>query len=242
MPKRLRTSDKILFVLNFFGDFLEEDKDPLGIFSSSYKSIFSFTGNRRIRNHFQQSLYRLVARGLVGKQRIGQHVYIKLTSAGKNKLMRSHPNLNYRPHRRWDGFWRIVSFDVDEPYRNVRGLLRSVLKDFGFAKLQQSLYICPHKVEEELRSYLLNTKLDRFVKVFVSKEVEADSNLAASLWSLGEINERYRKSLKDYEVNGNLPLLRERYLETASLDPYLPKELLPDDWLGEYLEKKALSH
>ncbi len=241
MPKTLRTSEKILFVLNFFGDFLEDEKNPLGLFSSSYRSVFSFTPNKKTRNHFQQALSRLTGGGLVERQRSVGQTFLRLTSAGRNKLIRSFPNLNRRPARAWDGHWRLVSFDVAEPYRKIRNLLREILKDFGFARLQESLYLCPFSIESELKSYLNGTKLDRFVKIFRTEKTGEDKEIAAKLWNLEEINDKYQKVLRDFEVNGNKALLRERFLEVVSNDPYLPLDLLPDDWVGSYVEKKALS-
>ena len=68
-----------------------------------------------------------------------------------------------------------------------------------------------------------------------------DKEIAERLWNLEEINGKYQKVLRDFEINGNKALLRERFLEVASSDPNLPLDLLPDDWVGSYVEKKALS-
>lgn len=241
MPKSLRTSEKILFVLNFYGDFLEDERNPLGLFSSSYRSVFSFSPNKKTRNHFQQALSRLVGGGLVERRRSSGQTFLRLTSAGHNKLIHSFPNLNRRNAKVWDGRWRLVSFDVAEPYRKIRNLLREILKDFGFARLQESLYLCPFAIESELKSYLNGTKLDRFVKIFTAEKTGEDREIAEKLWNLEEINGKYQKVLRDFEVNGNKALLRERFLEVVSIDPCLPAELLPDDWVGAYVEKKALS-
>lgn len=241
MPKTLRTSEKILFVLNFFGDFLEDERNPLGLFSSSYRSVFSFTPNKKKRNHFQQALSRLTGGGLVERRRSGGQTFLRLTSAGHNKLIRTFPNLSRRRASAWDGHWRLVSFDVAEPYRKIRNLLREILKDFGFKKLQESLYLCPFDLENELKTYLSGTKLDRFVRIFITLKTGEDKEIAEKLWNLEEINGKYQKVLRDFEVNGNKALLRERFLEVVSIDPYLPPELLPDDWVGAYIEKKALS-
>lgn len=241
MPKVLRTSEKILFVLNFFGDFLEDERNPLGLFSSSYRSVFSFTPNKKTRNHFQQALSRLIGGGLVERKRSAGQTFLRLTSAGRNKLFRNFPNLNRRGAKAWSGHWCLASFDVAEPYRKIRNLLREILKDFGFARLQESLYLCPFDIESELKSYLNGTKLDRFVRIFKALKTGEDKEIAAKLWDLEEINEKYQKVLRDFEVNGNKALLRERFLEVASSDPNLPLDLLPDDWVGAYVEKKALS-
>ena len=241
MPKVLRTSEKILFVLNFFGDFLEDERNPLGLFSSSYRSVFSFTPNKKTRNHFQQALSRLCGGGLVERKRRAEQTFLRLTSAGHNKLIHSFPNLSRRPARAWDGYWRLVSFDVSEPYRKIRNLLREILKDFGFALFQESLYLCPFDLDRELKSYLNGTKLDRFVRIFKALKTGEDKEIAERLWNLEEINGKYQKVLRDFEVNGNKALLRERFLEVASSDPNLPLDLLPDDWVGSYVEKKALS-
>lgn len=240
MPKSLQTADKILFILNFFGDFLAEEKNPLGLFSSSYRSVFSFTANKRRKNNFQQALSRSLRQGLVEKKKAGRDVFIRLTGSGRRKLYRRYPNLAYRPQRGWDGYFRLAAFDVAEPYRKIRTLIRQILLDHGFRPLQQSLYLTPFKVETELKKYLENIEIGSFVRVFLSNSLGDPKEVARSVWPLEEVNDAYRRILQDYEVNRHRPLLRERFLEVAAADPYLPDTLLPDDWLGPYVEKKVL--
>lgn len=226
MPKLLRTSEKILFVLHFF----------------NHLPIFSFTSSRRVRNHLQQGLYRLIRLNLVEKGAFAPDSDLRLTSRGKNQLFRLFPNLNFRPYRRWDGRWRLASFDVGESHRKIRGLLRHLLSGLGFALLQESLYLSPQPVEGELKSYLINTGLDRFVHVFISQSLGTDTAMAGRLWQLPDLNGKYQTLLNEFAMNGSLPLLRAGFLEVASQDPYLPLELLPQDWLGQKVEEKVLSN
>ena len=54
---------------------------------------------------------------------------------------------------KWDNHWRIVSFDIPEKVRSSRLKLRITLKEIGFVKLQNSLWIYPYDCKDFI--YLL---------------------------------------------------------------------------------------
>ncbi len=43
----------------------------------------------------------------------------------------------------WDGKWRLVMYDIPEEKRNARDQVRRLIKQLGFAQLQQSAWIHP---------------------------------------------------------------------------------------------------
>ena len=49
---------------------------------------------------------------------------------------------------KWDGKWRIVSFDIKEKRKEVRALLRQTLEAVGFVHLHHSVWVYPHDCEE----------------------------------------------------------------------------------------------
>ena len=48
----------------------------------------------------------------------------------------------------WDGKWRVVIFDVREKRRKVRNVLRVLLGNAGFKRLQDSVWIFPYPCDE----------------------------------------------------------------------------------------------
>lgn len=92
-----------------------------------------------------QELKRLKNRGLVEiiKKRNGI-TEIKLTRKGKEKLAKYKiDDLQIEKPQVWDGKWRIIIFDIPILKNNKRELLRKKMKNLGFYKLQQSVFIHP---------------------------------------------------------------------------------------------------
>jgi len=93
-----------------------------------------------------RSVERLVRTGLAEKDDSG---FVQLTNKGQKRLAEIE-RADYalpRP-KRWDGKWRIVSFDIKEKRREVRELLRMTLIAVGFAHLHHSVWVYPHDCEE----------------------------------------------------------------------------------------------
>jgi len=137
-------------------------------------------------------------------------------------------------------------YDIVESERKTRINLQKKLKEIGFGKLQESVYVSPFDVVDDLREYLLELGLTDRVFVTASKRLLAGNEkmLAEMVWKLSDLNEQYAEWI------GLLPRLRtqadlinayEKYLDILSFDPYLPKELLPDDWLGYQVKEKVKS-
>lgn len=117
--------------------------------------LFSKVDLRRIN----QEMKRLKKRGLVEiiKKKNGVSGF-KLTKVGKEKLKRY--NIDFlqidRPNS-WDGKWRVVIFDIPVNKNFSRELLRKKMKNLGFYKLQQSVFVYPYPCYEivtYLRDYL----------------------------------------------------------------------------------------
>src|SRR3989344_1903131 len=90
-----------------------------------------------------QEIKRLQKRSLVEiiKNKKGVSV-IKLTKDGKAKLRRYQiDNLKIEKPISWDGKWRIIIFDIPISKNNERFLLRKKMKEIGFYKLQNSVFI-----------------------------------------------------------------------------------------------------
>lgn len=62
--------------------------------------------------------------------------------------------------KKWDGKWRIITFDVPEKRKHHRNFLRKELKWIGFKELQHSIWIIPLDIEKELLCLLKLWKND----------------------------------------------------------------------------------
>lgn len=62
--------------------------------------------------------------------------------------------------KKWDGRWRIVSFDVRECKRQSRDELRNVLRSLGFVYVQRSLWAFPYPCDEVITEIAAALSID----------------------------------------------------------------------------------
>jgi DNA-binding transcriptional regulator PaaX len=111
------------------------------------------------------------------------------------------------------------------------------LKKLGFAQWQISVWVSPHPVIEKLDFLLIKHGLKEYCSVHESKRVVgiSDKKFARKIWKLDEIDRDYRRIIDDFEESKKL-----EYLEKLMKDPFLPKGLLPNDYLWNKLMKKVV--
>ncbi len=141
-----------------------------------------FDGGKTRRQHpkylFATAFEKLLAKGLVTVERTGKGKYIRLTDSGKYKLaeMVAH-NPDTRKHKRWDKRWRMVTYDIKEERKLARMELKGLLRDFGFYKLQNSVWIYPYDCEALVILLKAHFKLGHEVIYAVVEKIENDQRI-----------------------------------------------------------------
>jgi phenylacetic acid degradation operon negative regulatory protein len=154
-----------------------------------------------------------------------------------------------RWHRRWDGKWRIVLFDVPQNRATERARLRRTLAARGFGYLQNSVWISPDPTSAE-RSALASGPVDVELLTLLEGRPcagERDEHIVAGAWDFGAINASHEQHAR---VLSRCPeckpateaearclwkwFLEERvaWNDAMCIDPLLPKRLLPKEYLG----------
>ncbi len=212
----------------------------------SYKNIM-----RRIscdgwykRSSVGPTVSRLLSVGEIEKVEKGGSAYYRLTSRGSNKLKENIPILNLAA-KPWDGRWRIVIFDIKETKKFLRDAFRFKLLSLGFGQWQKSVYLSPHEIEQEINQYLQAKHLFPSAVCLVARQGDLgdDRALANRVWKLDDLNDDYQEfiedcldlgeSMKKNRINEEkIRNLWFNYEELIMKDPYLPKELLPKEWLA----------
>lgn len=196
------------------------------------------------RSSFGPTVSRLLSVGEIEKVEKKGDLYYRLTSRGSAKIKEEIPLLKLA-EKPWDGRWRIVIFDIPEKKRFLRDALREKLLLLGFGKWQESVYLNPHQIEQEMRQYLAAKGLSFYAVCLTAKRADLgnDRELASRIWRLDKINQGYEdflsgcrqlvgeegKEVKNEEINK----LWLSYKDLITGDPYLPKELLPVGWLAQ---------
>lgn len=101
-----------------------------------------------IKRHYKyranHSLKNLITNGYIQEKIIDGRKTFSLTIKGKLR----YESLKEKKPKKWDGKWRLISFDVYEKNRNKRNLLRKELQSYGFKMIHQSMWAYPYPCDE----------------------------------------------------------------------------------------------
>jgi len=129
------------------------------------------------RREFNQVLRRSVEHNWIEIQEKGEKVFYRLTPLGVKKLSLYKFNEIKINRGKWDGFWRLIVFDIPETERQGRDALRKVLQHFGFYSLQKSVFIYPYECKNEIDYIVEIFNLGRYVNFMIVKEIDINSEL-----------------------------------------------------------------
>jgi len=266
MKKLLRPTDILRLGLAEVLDIFEEISDPLGVMANGCKMLYGWVPSRYRRNNFSRTMLNSLKTGDIKKVVKKGEVYLRLTSQGKEKIKRDFPLLTFQK-KRWDGKWRVVFYDIPEKEKGTRDGLRKRLGDLGFGMIQRSVWITPHDFTKDMKEFIETNELKENVFILEGRNLLAGDPkvLAEKAWKLDKLDEAYEKlgeeieklkqmyvTLRDRAMqrkakstrtmqakyDKEIREVRSRYLEILLTDPLLPKQLLPDDWLGEKVGKE----
>jgi len=193
---------------------------------------------------FYKSYQRMLETGDIEKIIKNGRAYIRLTGKAKNRLQRDYGLFGWQKQS-WDGKWRLVVFDIEEKRKYLRNKLRSKLKELGFGKLQRSIYISPYDLVEDIYEWLKAENLLGDVLVLTAKHelMGQAEELAQKIWQIDKLEEKYSTLEQDIRLAKKekkpekILELKNHYLEFLKIDPHLPFDLLPGNWVGERVKK-----
>lgn len=202
MGKLLRARDIFLLTLAGIGDVAQELKDPMQIMGKSYESMYGFIPRRYKRSNFLQIVNRGFKTGDIEKIIKNDKIYLRLTSTGKKRLHRDFPILNLA--KKWDKRWLIVVFDISEKSKSIRNNFRRKLKSLGFGMLQESVWISPLSIGQDMREFINSIGLSDYVFVMeISGFILGDPRqLVRNIWNLDKLEKDFL-SLKEKFNNLN---------------------------------------
>jgi phenylacetic acid degradation operon negative regulatory protein len=191
----------------------------------------------------RQALMRSAAAGWLDPQKVGRRTRWLLTDSAR-RLLTDGAQRIYSftgPSADWDGRWLLVSTRIGERERRARHVVRTRLSWAGFGSLGAGLWISPHPAREaEAVEVLRAAGVAQDAHLFIATrsglgDVRA---MVAQAWDLAAIEQRYEEFLEEF--GGADPadaLVRQIELVHAwrrfpSIDPALPRDLLPARWSG----------
>jgi DNA-binding transcriptional regulator PaaX len=174
---------------------------------------------------------------------------IRLTEAGRLSAIGGR-DAPARWSREFDGEWNLLMFDLEAGAGKLRQKLRRWLCSNHFGCLQQSVWITPDPVGDELDT-LLDDYRDRADRILVlrshiatgEKKRNQPAQIAAQAWDFESINARYQDYLdlvKTTQPKRPTPAGARAWISAEQAawsrafnkDPLLPSKLLPKNYLG----------
>jgi phenylacetic acid degradation operon negative regulatory protein len=201
----------------------------------------------------RSAISRLKRRGILQAQRHEGAAGYQL-SAGAMAILREGDARIFRRHRATaaDG-WLLAVFSVPETERHRRHVLRSELARLGFGMVAPGVWIVPAQPQDTTAETLRRLELDSYADLFHADHL-AFGDAAARIrrwWDLDTLERRYEAfvqahepALRRWERSGlAAPVIPRQafadYVRVLTdwrrlpyLDPGLPAELLPEDWIG----------
>ncbi|MBU3965538.1 CRISPR-associated endonuclease Cas2 [Patescibacteria group bacterium] len=105
-------------------------------------------------------------------------IELELTQKGHKRILRyQFEDMKIKIPHKWDGFWRMVSFDIPNNKKQAREALREKLIKLGFYKFQESVFVHPYDCKNEIDFIKNIFNIGPFVSFIVAKEIDNDFKL-----------------------------------------------------------------
>jgi phenylacetic acid degradation operon negative regulatory protein len=214
----------------------------LGLFGPSAQAVRS-------------TLSRMSRKGWLKSRRTGRHSFYSLTPQCIELLEEGAERIFQPRTDPWDGRWHLLTYSIPESKRSLRRRLRKRLVWLGFGALHQGTWISPRDLRAEVEQIVAALNIRPYVELFEGRHCgfASDEEIVARCWSLKELNDyyadfvtRYAPLFEEHQARlkrGSSTQPQECFVQRFMLvhefrsfpyvDPNLPLELLPADWLGD---------
>ncbi|MGQ0464727.1 MAG: PaaX family transcriptional regulator [Sporichthyaceae bacterium] len=194
----------------------------------------------------RQAIARSAADGWIVSTRDGRRVHWELTPTGRTLLTEGAQRIYSAAGSQasWDRSWLVVLASVPESQRKLRHRLQTRLAWAGLGNPAPGLWVSTHRERiAEVRQIIADLQLDGSALSFVGPfaDIGSQASLVERAWDLESIADAYREFLASFDgadpTKGDEVLLAQVQLVHSwrrfpFLDPQLPAELLPADWIG----------
>lgn len=131
----------------------------------------SFNLNEKPKN-LSQYFLKLRKQKLITLKREGDFHKIILTESGRELFLRFNYNeLKIKNPKIWDRLFRVIVFDVPETKRQARDALREKIKELGFVKFNDSVWVYPYPCQKEIDFIANYWRIGKFVHFILAKDI-----------------------------------------------------------------------
>lgn len=117
----------------------------------SYATPLFKSNGRRDNLRVRRALQKLHEKKLVNiYTRNGKEV-VEITKDGKKKVLEYDlDDMKLKVSKKWDGWWRIVMFDIPQSKKRARDAVSRKIKEFGMYPIQKSVFVSPYVCKNEI--------------------------------------------------------------------------------------------
>jgi phenylacetic acid degradation operon negative regulatory protein len=221
---------------------------------SEIMEVFGFTPEA-----VRAAAFRMVKQGWLERSKEGRNTFYTLTMEGKSRVQQGILRIFDIDQGQWNGTWHILTYSIPEKKRNIRDELRRELVWLGFGSISNGTWITPWDLKGAVEPFVQRRRLNGLVEMFAAQHEGYSTNRAMveRCWNFDQIQKHYEIFLKKWEerfsqLDLNTIQSRESFIEQTllihdwrkflHLDPKLPFELLPDNWIGKQVLQFFLEH
>jgi phenylacetic acid degradation operon negative regulatory protein len=195
----------------------------------------------------RQAMARTAAEGWIAPLRTGRRVRWQLTNPGRRLLTEGAERIYSFAAQgpAWDGRWLVLTVTVPESQRQLRHQLRTRLSWAGFGSPVPSMWVSTSTAREaEAKQILHDLGLSDAAFSFTGQfgGIGSSKALVDQAWNLRAVADRYDEFLTEFAgtrpADGQATMLTQirlvhEWRRFPFLDPQLPAELLPPNWIGK---------
>jgi len=238
-------------MLTLYGDYVRNREMEIGI-----GSLIVLLGNFGLSEQaIRSAVSRMCRLDLLKARRVKRKSFYSLTDNGISLLTKGTQRIFMRKNNEWDGNWHIVIYSIPEQRRDARDRLRLELNWLGYGPLSEATWISPYDLTKEVEELAEKLQIKQYMQMYLFQAKHLGSTdpkkIVSRCWDLSKIHEMYAGFIDRYrpKLEQHLSLLKSgedftpsecfmerfnlihEYRRLPYLDPDLPRELLPEDWL-----------
>lgn len=132
----------------------------------------------KVKLKIRRSATTLKRRGFIKIEKRGEEIYVALTEKGKKEALLHTLQLGKsNKHKKWDGKWRIIMFDIPENKGAARRALNKVLKDINCFPYQKSVFVTPFECKKEIDFLGNYFGIRKYLSLITAYEIENESSI-----------------------------------------------------------------
>lgn len=223
--KKKNTTTKVLMLLEVALEYIGRIDE---YFANPYKRVYNLP---HPKDSIRLSLYRLKKKGAIKEKRVKGERIIMTTKAAEEIV--PWITLYRLSRKKWDGYWRVVAFDIPEKERKTRRLIRGKLYELGFRQFQRSIWISPLPVRQPVLNFLKSLGLEKRVVIFETRNLWAGDieEIVEKLWQTEKMKKEWQEWIQKVKTRQkNQKLLKTQFFSLLERTPLLPKNFYPKDW------------